>query len=208
MVGYSPDTVLSPSCAVVIHLWLKLTCLSWLCSEGPALSLLAEVEFAFFHLWPKMLTVNLGAVAAVSQVLGWGWRDWRNPPCSLYFLVVSQGFWRMILSLCKGLFYLYGFFFEGWIRSTDLFLTYLLPFSFPFRMKYRMWVFQRSMDACGEHSFFSVKKASLLLPVSVSPPSLFFWEVLEHISFTDRRYEIKLWINFFFFAPSPVSGIS
>lgn len=75
----------------------------------------------------------------------------------------------MTLSLFKGLFYLYGFFFnrldEEYRPFSDLFAPLQL------RMKYRVWVFQRNVEICGADSFFSVTEASLLLPVSVPLPS-------------------------------------
>lgn len=68
-----------------------------------------------------------------------------------------------------------GFILFVWIFFNRLDEEYR-PFSDLFaplqlRMKYRVWVFQRNVEICGADSFFSVTEASLLLPVSVPPPS-------------------------------------
>lgn len=104
-------------CLLVV--WCSFTCgfnWTWTASSdsvmrGKHCHILQKSNVCFFLLVTKdieceWLRVNLGVVAAVSQVLGC-WQGWPNPPCSLYFLVVSQEFWRMILSLCKSLFYFF-----------------------------------------------------------------------------------------------------
>lgn len=71
----------------------------------------------------------------------------------------------MILSLCKRLF-VWIFFNrldEEYRTFSDLFAPLQL------RMKYRVWAFQTNVEVCGSDSFYSVKEASLLLPVSVVP---------------------------------------
>lgn len=58
----------------------------------------------------------------------------------------------MILSLGKGLFYLYGFFFNRLDKEYRPFFDIFAPLQL--QMKFRVWVFQRNMEVYGEDSFF------------------------------------------------------